>query len=154
MTALADGRIGAVPCGRESERSSTRPPGKRRRDGAGLSVAVPFGAMIAASAAHPDAFKAAGIVDSDVAPCRSLHDNLIAVEQEQEQAHITRKSLTRDKNVTQKRLEDAVVAISLAGALVFRADPAIAAALKDLVPKTSAKAKRVNPPPTPAPVGT
>jgi hypothetical protein len=108
--------------------------------------------MINASAAHPDAFKAAGIVDSDIALCRTLHDNLIAAEQEQDQAQIMRKNLTRDKNATQLRLEDAVIAISLAGTFVFRTDPVIVAAFTDLIPKTPAKAKKLEAAPAPAPV--
>lgn len=70
------------------------------------SVAVRLEAMIDTSAAHSDAFKAARIVDSDIALCRTLHDNLIAAEQEQDQAQIMRKNLSRDKNATQLRLED------------------------------------------------
>jgi len=115
------------------------------------SVAAGLEAMINASVAHPDAFKAAGIVQSDIALCKEMHGELLAAEQSQADARITRKGLTRDKNVTQKRLEDAVIAVSLAGALVFRGDPVMAAAFQDLVPRTPARHNGAKPGPSPTP---
>ncbi len=110
--------------------------GMKATPGKSSTVAAGLEAMIAASATHPEAFKAAGIVSTDIDLCRTLHDRLLAAEQSQEQARITRKGLTRDKNATQKRLEDAVIAIALAGELVFRGQPAIVEAFRDLIPRT------------------
>jgi len=106
------------------------------------SVVASVESIIKAAQDHPDEFRAARILDTDVKECQVIHDALLAADRAQQQALISKKELTRQQAALQLRVEDAVIAVSLAGAIQFRKDAALVARFEDLVPKVSRKVQK------------
>jgi hypothetical protein len=109
------------------------------------SVVASLESITKAGQDHPDEFRAARILDADVKECQAIHDALLAADRNQQQELISKKELIRQQAALQLSVEDAVIAVSLAGAIQFRTDAALVARFEDLVPKASRKVQKPAP---------
>ena len=131
--------------------SAIREPVKRRAAGQGLRKAVGVGkkmshssetdvaagiqAILTVAKEQPQAFRACGILDSDLERGRALFAALSDVHENQRTGFVTKKDLTDAKDATHARLEEAVEAISTAGHLHYlESDRALAQRFRNLIP--------------------
>jgi hypothetical protein len=116
------------------------------------SVAESLTAMLDAAKRYVDVFRAAGILDGDLAEARAILDNLLSADEAQQSAIDTKTEMTAQKDDAQLRIEQAVATIAATGAIHFRKQAAKRAAFDKLLPKSKTRGGNgAGAPPAPAP---
>ena len=105
------------------------------------SVAESLTAMLNASRTYIEAFRTAGILDSDLAEASAVLQNLLQADDVQQGAQDTKKELTARKDAAQLRVEQAVSTIAAAGVFEFRKQAAKRAVFEKLASMHKDKGK-------------
>ena len=104
------------------------------------SVISAIEAILKAASDNPDAIRACGILDADIARGRELLDTLRAARETQDMGVKDKKNLTTQKNIVQHRIEQSLREISTAGYLQYMdKEPFIAERFKGIMPTSSAR---------------
>ncbi len=104
------------------------------------SVVSAIEAILKAATDNPDAIRACGILDADIARGRELLDTLRAARETQDMGVKDKKNLTTQKNIVQHRIEQSLREISTAGYLQYMdKEPFIAERFKGIMPTSSAR---------------
>jgi hypothetical protein len=103
------------------------------------SVAASLTAMLDASKTYPAAFRAAGILETDLGVATEILKSVLQAEETPPGVEATVVDLTAQKDAAQLRIEHAVTTIAAAGQLQFRKDPATRALFEALTPVPKAK---------------
>jgi hypothetical protein len=108
------------------------------------SVAAAIEAILALSKEQPQALRACGVLDSDLATGQALLAALGTAHNIQHDGFVGSKNVTDQRNATHARVEEAVEAIATAGHLQYlETDPALAKRFANLLP-TRANVKPAN----------
>lgn len=116
------------------------------------SVASSLSALLDASKTYVETFRAAGILDSDLAEARDILQNLLSADEAQQEVQGTGQDMTAQKDAAQLRLEQAVATIAAAGQMQYRKEAAKRAVFENLAPRTANnRVKEPETQPAPAP---
>jgi hypothetical protein len=116
--------------------------GSQVNPGKTTSVAAGLKAVIDASNAYIDVFRAAGVLESDLADAQAIMSGLLGADESQQDTEYTKKQLTEQKDAAQFRVERDVLQVASTGQIHFRKEAKKRFVFENLLPKSAVKKEK------------